>query len=116
MDLENFALATLEVLEEGNIATYAPTFFLLPEEGFRVIEGIPHELDHPEALQDLAGRMDLGDTEFLFGVRSGEGEVTVGHYTPSGTQFLLISGSKRRFHITQLEHCTWWHFGPAGDH
>lgn len=115
MDLEEFALATLEVLGEGSIEAYAPTFFVLPDEGFRVVEGIPGEWDHPEALQDMAGRMDLTDAEFLFGVRSGEREVTVGHYTPSGTQFLLISGSKRHFHITQLDQCTWWHFG-AGEH
>ncbi len=116
MDLEKFALATLEVLEEGNVATYAPTFFLLPDEGFRVIEGIPLDLDHGEAIQDMAGRMDLRDSDFLFGVRSGAGEITVGHYTPTRTQFLLISGTKGRFQITQLDQCAWWHFGAGGDH
>lgn len=112
MDLDAFTHLTITLLEEQDIATYAPT--LIVGEQVQVVQGIPEGMDHREALQDLVRRLGLQRTEFLFGVRSGPREVTTGHQGPSGTAFRVISSLAQGFSLSSPDHCPWWR--PESDH
>ena len=112
MDLDEFTHLTITVLEEQDIATYAPTLIL--GEQVQVIQGIPEGLDHREALLSVIRRMGLQRGEFLFGVRSGPREVTTGHQSPGGTTFRVISSLAQGFSLSSPAHLPWWR--PEREH
>lgn len=113
MDLEEFTHITLTVLEDQGTAAYAPT--IIAGEAVQVIQGIPEGFDHREALQEMALRLGLEQSDFYFGVRSGPGEVTTGFHSLAGTQFQRISELHKGFVVSDLEACPWWTLGQGRD-
>ncbi len=114
MDLQEFTEITLAVAEEHGIGLYAPT--LIVQGQVQVIQGIPPEVDHREALQQVVRRQGLEDREFFFGVRSGPQEITTGHHTLEGMAFMRISGLHQGFMVSKLEICPWWGGDPDVSH
>jgi hypothetical protein len=111
--LEEFTQITLQVLEEQSLATYAPT--LVVEGMIQVVEGIPEGMDHREAIQDLVRRAGLVGRDFLFGLRTGKGEITTGHHGPEGTRFQRILALQHGFMIVEPGDCAWWRLdAPEG--
>lgn len=106
MDLEEFTHITLAVAEEHGVATYAPTLIL--NEQVQVIQGIPEGIPHREAIQTVIHQHGLDNQEYFFGVRSGPQEITTGHHTSQGTQFMRISALQKGFMVSDLEDCAWW--------
>jgi hypothetical protein len=113
MDLQEFTHLTLAVLEGQGVSEYAPT--ILADETVQVIQGIPEGLDHRTALQEAVLRLGLDQSEFLFGVRSGPGEVTTGLHTPVNTQVQRISELRQGFVVSDPEECLWWTLGQGRD-
>jgi hypothetical protein len=111
MDLEEITHITLAVAEEHGVATYAPT--LITGEQVQVIQGIPGDIPHREAIQTVILQNGLADHEYFFGVRSGPQEITTGHHTPQGTQFMRISALQQGFMVSTVEECPWWM--PSGE-
>ena len=106
MDLEEFTHITLAVAEEQGVATYAPTLIL--GEQVQVIQGIPDDIPHREAIQTVIHQHGLEKQDFFFGVRSGPQEITTGHHTAQGTTFMKISALQQGFMVADLEECSWW--------
>ena len=108
MDLLEFTHITLAVLEDQGVAAYAPT--IIANDAVQVIQGIPEGMDHREAIQEMALRMGLEQSEFYFGVKSGHGEITTGFHSQAGTQFQKISEMRQGFVVSDQEPCDWWTF------
>lgn len=107
MTLESFAEATIQVIREDGIAGYLPTILLNGE--IRVIEGIPATVDHRTAIQNVVRRSNLEDNEFLFGVRSADETITLGHFRPGRpTEFMTIARTSAGYATNTLETCDWW--------
>ena len=111
MDLTEFTHITLAVLEDQGVADYAPT--LIAADTVQVINGIPPEIDHREALQEMVLRLRLDQSEFYFGVKSGPAEVTTGFYTPAQTTFQRISQMQQGFMVSDIDTCPWWTLGEG---
>jgi hypothetical protein len=109
MTLESFANSTIEVIKEDGIDEYLPTIVLSAINQVRVIEGIPDEVDHKEAIQNVVRRSGYQDQEFFFGVLSSSGVITVGHYRPGQvTKFMKITMAGDDYKATVLEGSEWW--------
>jgi len=106
MDLTEFTHITLAVLEDQGVAAYAPT--IIAGDAVQVIQGIPEGMDHRAAIQDVAHRMGLEQSEFYFGVQSGQGEITTGFHSPAGSKFQKISALRQGFVVSDLDPCEWW--------
>jgi len=113
MDLQEFTQITMAVLEDHGTAAYAPT--IIAGETVQVIQGIPEEIDHREALQEMVLRLGLEQSEFFFGVRSGPGEVTTGFHNLAGTRFQCISQLHQGFMVSDLADCPWWTLDQGRD-
>ncbi len=111
MDLTEFTHITLAVLEDHGMAAYAPT--IIANETVQVIQGIPPDIDHREAVQEMVLRLGLEQSEFYFGVKSGPGEVTTGFHALTGTHFQCISQLHQGFMVSDLEDCPWWTLGEG---
>lgn len=109
MNLESFAKSTIEVIKEDGIDEYLPTIVLSAINEFRVIEGIPDEVDHKEAIQNVVRRSGYQDQEFFFGVLSSSGVITVGHYRPGQvTKFMKITKAGDDYKAAASEGAEWW--------
>ena len=104
--LAQLVRATLNVLEKNGIEAYLPTIVL--EDDFFVIEDIPDDVDHRKALLDTLARDGLMDKDFLFAVRSAEGEVTVGEHAFDELEFVIIRKLNDGYHQAPLAVCDWW--------
>ena len=114
MTLDEFTDITMLVLEEQGIATYAPT--LVVQEVIQVVQGIPDDMDHRIAIQDVIIRAGLEGTELIFGVKSGPTEVTTGSYSPQGSTFQLISRMPRGYTVAAVDSCEWWTLNSGTSH
>ena len=109
LTLDGFARATINVIREDGIAEYLPTIALPDSQEFRVIEGIPADVDYREAVQNVVRRSGYEKKEFFFGVRSAPGEITLGHYRPQQpTSFLRITKSRDGYSTSATATCAWW--------
>lgn len=108
--IEQFAQATVNVVGDTPIGEYVPTFALDGE--VLVLEGIPEDIDHREAIQDHAKHNGWNGADFLFGVRSGENEITVGLYSPSGSEFALLRWVDESVHLQAIDRPGWWWLEP----
>lgn len=109
MTLEEFTHITLGVVSDDGIADYLPTLLLPDTRTIQAIEGIPAHVAHTEAIQTVIARSGLEETEFFFGVRSGDGQITTGHHRPSQhTLFMLIQETSNGLEVKALEYCDWW--------
>ena len=106
MTLDDFTDITMAVLEAQGLQTYAPT--LVVQGVLQVVQGIPQDLDHREAIQQVIQRAGLEGTDLLFGVRSGPGEVTTGHQSQEGVTFQRISRQGKGYTVAPMEVCEWW--------
>ena len=110
LTLASFAASTINVIRDDGIAEYLPTIVLPTTQEFRVIEGIPADVDHREAVQDVIRRSGYSKADFFFGVRSGPAEITVGHYRPQkGTEFMQVVPHADGYSTKPLAKCDWWH-------
>lgn len=113
MTLDEFAQITLAVAAEGGIDTYAPT--LIAEETVRVVQGIPPEVDHREAIQQVIRQSGLEHAAYFFGVRSGPQEITTGEHRDGRTRFVRILGLQAGFTLLEEDVCPWWTLDGAGE-
>src|SRR5262245_22220602 len=109
-DLSSFAEITARVIESDGFDEYLPT--ILAEKDITVVDGIPVDLDHREAIQRHADRLGLTSREFFFGVRSGPSEITTGHYRPGNVTIRRIVASERTLQVLPEEAIgSWWWLG-----
>jgi hypothetical protein len=112
MTLDEFTDITVRVIEDSGIADYLPTIALPHTECIQAIKGIPTHIEHTDAIQTVAARSGFEKAEFFFGVRSGKGQITTGHYRPDKrTAFMLIQEETMGYSVKTLESCAWWTFG-----
>ena len=111
LTLSGFIQTTLEVLQDNGIDTYLPTIIPLGSPGKPVIciKGIPEEVDHRDAIQQVILEAGLNDSEFFFCVRNAENELVGGHYRESGTDFFGIRKSPLGYVSIPAPACDWWH-------
>lgn len=116
MTLKDFTNITLKVIAEDGIADYSPTLALPEARHIQAIEGIPEDIPHTEAIQKVIARSGLEKKEFFFGVRSGKGLITTGHYRPGKpTTFMLIRETPDGYSFEKLKTCSWWTVGFQQD-
>lgn len=109
MTLRDFADMTITVIQQDGIEGYLPTFALPDTRQLRAIQGIPADLDHRDAVQNVARRSGYETREFFFGVRSGPAQITVGHHRPGQpTEFMSISEAPGGYSTDALATCEWW--------
>lgn len=109
MTLNEFTTITLKIVSEQGIADYLPTLALVDTHHMQTIDGIPAHVPHTEAIQKIIARSGFDRKEFFFGVRSGENEITTGHYHPGEpTAFMMIRNTSEGYVIGTLELCAWW--------
>lgn len=114
MDLNEFTDITLAVVQDQGVDTYAPT--LIVDGVVQVIQGIPLDLDHRDAIQQVIARQGIQNQDFFFGVRSGPKEVTTGHNSPEGVAFMRISAMQQGYMVSEVERCEWWNSFEEGGH
>ena len=106
LTLEEFAQATVNVVGHTPVEEYLPTFVV--DDEILVLEGIPADVDQRDAIQDHAGSNGWNSGEFMFGVRSGDRELTIGRYTPSGCEFALLTWRGESVQLRAVEQPDWW--------
>ena len=104
--IAQFIRATITASHASGLENFLPTIAV--EDDFYVVEGIPDDLDHRKALQDTIVRDDLMQQDFLFAVRSGDNEVTVGEHFDGELDFFVIRKLDDGFHHAPLAVCEWW--------
>jgi hypothetical protein len=76
---------TLGMVNRDGLAGYLPTLAVPATRVVSVIEGIPPDVDHRDAVQKAVKDRSLSSTEFFFAVHLGPSQLTVGHFQPGGT-------------------------------
>jgi len=104
--LPQFIRATINALHANGIDHYLPTIAV--EDDFYVIEGIPDDVDHRKALQDTIAHDGLMEQDFLFAVRSGDNEVTIGEHFAGELEFVIIRKLDDGYCHAPLAVCAWW--------
>src|SRR5687768_7436332 len=103
MTLQDFADITINVIREDDIEGYLPTFALPDTQQIRVIQGIPDDVDHRDAVQNVVRRSGYETREFFFGVQSASREITIGHYRPGKpTEFMTITEAADGFSVATI--------------
>ena len=108
-DLASFTETTRRVLTRDGMDEYLPT--LLVGKDIRVIEGIPPNVDHREAIQKHAAKLGLLKGEFFFGVRTGPDRVTTGHFKPGSVECMSVVRSAEGLSVTEGADASWWKVG-----
>jgi hypothetical protein len=106
--LEQFTKVTVNVVQKDGLDGYLPTLMFPATKTVRVIEGIPADIDHRNALQQIIVRDRLHLQEFFFGVQTAGNEITTGHYTPDHVSFMTIIQANDGYLVRVLDKCTWW--------
>ena len=109
MTLQDFTDVTLKVVREDGIPDYLPTFAFPDTKQIRTIQGIPAEVDHRDAIQNVVRRSGYEKKEFFFGVRSSPQEIIIGHYRPGQpTEFTSITEAADGYSAATIPSCDWW--------
>ena len=109
MTLEEFAGITIKVIREDGMADYLPTLAYPDTQKIRAIQGIPDDVDHREAIQNVVRRSGDEKREFFFGVRSAPGRITTGHFRPGQvTEFMDIVETSDGYSTVAVDTCEWW--------
>ena len=113
ISLEGFIENTMEFLEKHGADDFLPTIIPMcqPERPLMLIRGIPEEVDHRDAIQQVITDSGLQDFEFYFCVKSGEDELIGGRYTPTLTEFFAIRKSGEKFIAGRIPAVSWWLVG-----
>ena len=112
MTIDNFINATLEVIAEDGIEVFLPTIFPLGDEEFQIVDGIPDDVDHREAIQKVIIESGFNNSDFFFCVRSAFNELTGGYYHQTGTDFFIIHIRVAGYNVNRVPNCEWWHVHP----
>ena len=107
--LTQFTRATLNLLRSHGIAEYHPT--VVVDGDFYVIDNIPDDVDHRDALLKTIARDSLMKQDFLFAVRSADAEITLGQHVAETMDFTLIRALNDGFKVVPLAACDWWQAG-----
>jgi hypothetical protein len=109
MTLQDFANMTIKVVRDDGVADYLPTFVLPDTQQIRAIQGIPADVDHRDAVQNVVRRSGYETREFFFGVKSAPQQITIGHFRPGQpTEFMEIIETPDGYSASQLSSCDWW--------
>jgi hypothetical protein len=109
MTLQDFTDLTINVIQEDGIAEYLPTRLYPDTKEIRVTQGIPDNIDHREAIQNVIVRSGDEQREFFFGVRSAPGRITTGHLRPGQlAEFMEIAETPDGYTSTLVSVCDWW--------
>jgi hypothetical protein len=103
----------MNVAQKEGFDRYIPTIMIRATRQILLVEGIPEDVDHRDAIQNVITRDRLETQEFFFGVRTGKDEITTGHYTPNGVEFMTIIKSETGYSVQPLLACGWWRVAPA---
>jgi hypothetical protein len=116
MTLDSFMENTVAFLAEHGAEDYLPTILPVGQPGkpLMLIRGIPEQIDHRDALQQVIRDTGLLAGEFFFCVRSGADELVGGRYTPRATEFFAIRQSGGKFFAGRIPGCEWWRLSPGG--
>ena len=109
MTLQDFAKMTIKVISAEGLSGYLPTFVLPDTQQIRAIQGIPAEVDHRDAVQNVVRRSGYETREFFFGVQSAPQQITIGHFKPGhATEFMSINETADGYSASALAACDWW--------
>ena len=108
-DLQTFTQITIKILGDTPIAEYLPTFLLDKE--ILALDGIPGNVDHCDAVQRHAQKKGWTSRSFIFAVRSGDGEVTTGQFSPEGATFMRVQQNGETFSVSSISRPPWWWLG-----
>jgi hypothetical protein len=109
MTLQDFAKMTINVIREDGIEGYLPTFILPDTQEVRAIQGIPADVDHRDAVQNVVRRSGYETREFFFGVQSAPKRITIGHFRPGlPTAFMEINETEDGYSTSPVSSCDWW--------
>jgi hypothetical protein len=109
MNIQDFADMTIGVIRDDGIADYLPTFVFLDTREVRAISGIPFEVDHRDAIQNVMRQSGYDKRECFFGVKSAPQQITIGHFRPGQpTAFMEIIETPEGYSASQLSSCDWW--------
>jgi hypothetical protein len=109
MKLQDFAKMTLQVISEDGLDGYLPTFVLPNTQQVRAVQGIPADVDHRDAVQNVVRRSGYETQEFFFGVQSAPQQITIGYFRPGQpTEFMEISETPDGFSTRAITSCDWW--------
>lgn len=107
--LRDFANITMRIIGDDNLSEYLPTLVDLDSNHVRVIEGIPDDVDHRDAVQKTISRDGLGERSLCFGVKSGPGCVTVGFCSPGkAPEFMEIVRTDEGLAARDIDRPEWW--------
>jgi hypothetical protein len=99
----------MNVIRKDGITDYLPTFAFPETKRIKVIKGIPNDIDHREAIQNVARRSGYETKEFFFGVRVLPSEIIIGHYRPERrTEFISITRGSEGYSAVPIAACEWW--------
>ena len=108
-DLQTFTQITTRILGDTPIADFLPSFLLDKE--VLALDGIPGNVDHCDAVQRHATKKGWNRRSFIFAVRSGDGEVTTGQYSPERATFMLVQQAGESFNVSSIPKPPWWWLG-----
>jgi hypothetical protein len=109
MKLEEFAEMTINIIRENGLSGYLPTFILPESQEIRAIQGIPADVDHREAIQQVAQQSGYAMQEFFFGVQTAPNQITIGHFRPGQpTLFKSIEETSEGITTNKMSSCDWW--------
>jgi len=113
--LDGFIQTTIQVLHEHGLDAYMPTIVPLgkSDKPLLCIHGIPDDVDHRDALQQVILAASLDKDEFFFCVRDSDDELVGGHYRKGQTDFFRIRRTALGFIPSPAASCPWWKMGPG---
>jgi hypothetical protein len=109
MTLDSLATVTINVIRKDGIAQYMPTIVLSATHEVVVVDGVPADVDHRVAVQNVVRRSGYDTTEFFFAVRSARDTITLGHFRPGvPTKFLAIVQKGKDYSTAPITGHDWW--------
>jgi len=96
-------------VQDAPLEEYLPTFVV--DDEVLVLEGIPADVDHREALQRHALGQGWDKRVFLFGVLSSKSTITTGRYDPHGSTFMTLERTATGCVTSPAETPNWWWLG-----
>ena len=110
--LEEFTRITVQVIREDGLDGYLPTILHRATKVIRAIDGIPEDVEHHDAIQNVIAHEKLEAEEFFFGVQTGPKTIITGHHTREGTTFMTIIEANDGYVMQPLGECPWWRIHP----
>lgn len=106
--LSQFADMTVRILEDGGVEEYLPTLVLSLDRSILTLDGVPSDVDQRNALQEWIVKQG-NPPEYLFAVRGGDNELTIGRRNGDDYEFLLIYKNGDGFEARSGSKPDWWY-------